>query len=192
METIDERRGTGDRCAASSPTDLEAVIALDAKNTGRRRDGVLQGQAAAEPGRDRDQGLARRRARRHASPASSWPGCTTASSARSEPVAVLDTLDVHPDFRRQRRRDRADRASCARISTALGVHAAARPRCDWSDTELLAFFHHQGFRPADRLCLDLDLPSKREPRGGADAAARARAMRSTPRWRWRGPARPLR
>jgi hypothetical protein len=28
----------------------------------------------------------------------------------------------------------------------------------FGDTELLGFFHRQGFRLADRLCLDLDLP----------------------------------
>jgi hypothetical protein len=27
----------------------------------------------------------------------------------------------------------------------------------WEDSDVLGFFKHEGFRPAPRLCLDLDL-----------------------------------
>ena len=37
----------------------------------------------------------------------------------------------------------------------LGV-GSVRTEVSWDDQTLLGFFHRQGFRPAARICLDLD------------------------------------
>lgn len=156
METIDER---AERVMVRrlEPTDLEPVIALDAKNTGRRRTEYFKvklQQNLAETGIK-------------VSLAAEIDGCFCGfllarvyygEFGSLEPVAVLDTLDVHPDFRRQG----VGTALMSQLRKNLEALGGMRLETEvrWSDTELLAFFHRQGFRAADRLCLDLDLPSQ--------------------------------
>lgn len=140
------------------PEDLESVIALDAKIVGRRRDEYFKvklRQNLAETGIK-------------VSLAAELDGCFCGfllarvfygEFGTMEPVAVLDTLGVHPDFRHRgvgtalllqlRRNLAALRVS--RLQTEVG----------WDNQELLAFLHREGFRPAARLCLDLDLGTER-------------------------------
>jgi ribosomal protein S18 acetylase RimI-like enzyme len=72
-----------------------------------------------------------------------------------EPVAVLDTIGVNPDFRRHG----VGRALLEQL--CLNLQALGIPRLqtevNWQDQELLRFFHREGFLPAPRLCLDLDV-----------------------------------
>ena len=153
METIGEReceivvRGL-------KPHDLEPVIALDAKDTGHRREeyfrlklqqnlaetGVKVSLAAEIEGRFCGFLLAR---------------VYYGEFGMPEPVAVLDTLDVHPDYRRRG----VGAALVRQLRANLDGLRVSRLRTEvsWDDPELLVFFHDQGFRPADRLCLDLDL-----------------------------------
>jgi ribosomal protein S18 acetylase RimI-like enzyme len=153
METVREReceivvRGL-------KPHDLEPVIALDARNTGKRREeyfrlklqqnlaetGVKVSLAAEVDGFFCGFLLARVYYGEFGTP---------------EPVAVLDTLDVHPDYRRRG----VGTALVTQLRTNLDGLRVSRLRTEvsWDDPELLVFFHGQGFRPADRLCLDLDL-----------------------------------
>ena len=72
-----------------------------------------------------------------------------------EPVAVLDTIGVHPGFRGLG----VGRALLAQLRTNLvGLNVGTlRTEVAWEDQEILAFFHHEGFRPAERLCLDLEV-----------------------------------
>jgi hypothetical protein len=42
----------------------------------------------------------------------------------------------------------------------LGIRTL-RTEVEWEDQKLLSFFHHQGFRPAARLCLDQDMEAAR-------------------------------
>lgn len=153
METIDTRveqvivRGL-------RPADLEPVIALDAKNTGRRRTeyfkvklrqnlaetGVKVSLAAEVDGSFCGFLLARVYYGEFGSP---------------EPVAVLDTLGVHPDFRRRGVGTALMEQLCKNLE-GLGV-LRLQTEVAWSDTELSGFFRRRGFRLADRLCLDLDL-----------------------------------
>jgi ribosomal protein S18 acetylase RimI-like enzyme len=142
------------------PEDLEAVIALDAKTTGRRREEFFKmklKQNLSETGikvslaAEIDHGfcgflLARVYYGEFGAP---------------EPEAVLDTLDVHPAFRRKgvasalmrQLRGNLDGLRVSRLRTEV----------DWSAADLLAFFHGQGFQPAGRLCLDLDLERRGRP-----------------------------
>jgi ribosomal protein S18 acetylase RimI-like enzyme len=136
------------------PDDLDAVIALDARNTGRRRGEYFKlklQQNLLETGIK-------------VSLAAEIEGCLCGfllarvyygEFGAPEPVAVLDTLDVHPDFRR--------RGIGTALMRQLGMNldglrvTLLRTEVDWDAPELLAFFHGQGFRPAGRLCLDLEL-----------------------------------
>lgn len=148
------------------PDDLERVIALDARNTGRRREeyfriklqqnlvetGVKVSLACEIGGLFCGFLLAR---------------VFYGEFGMSEPTAFLDTIDVHPDFR-QRGAGRAMlRQLCTNLA-ALGV-GRLRTEVDWDEQALWGFFHREGFRPAPRLCLDLDLAEARR-RADVDAA----------------------
>jgi ribosomal protein S18 acetylase RimI-like enzyme len=138
--------------------DLEAVINLDAKNAGRRRGeyfrlklkqsleetGIALSLAAELDGVFAGFLLAR---------------VYYGEFGLIEPAAVLDTIGVHPDFQGhglgaalldQLRTDLA----------ALGV-PSLQTEVSWDDPHLITFFQHQGFRPAERFCLDLDLTERR-------------------------------
>ena len=85
---------------------------------------------------------------------------------------MLDTLGVHP----ARRGHGVGRALMRQLCTnllGLGIRAL-QTEVGWENQELLAFFHHEGFRPAQRLCLDLDLERSRT-RDEAVEALRTRA-----------------
>jgi ribosomal protein S18 acetylase RimI-like enzyme len=136
------------------PEDLEPVIALDAKNTGRRRDEFFKlklQQNLAESGIK-------------VSLAAELDGCFCGfllarvyygEFGSPEPVAVLDTLDVNPDFRRQGVATSLMRQLCKNL-TGLGV-SRLQTEVSWDDPALLAFFQQQRFCLANRICLDLDL-----------------------------------
>lgn len=138
------------------PDDLEPVIALDAKNTGRRRTeyfklklqqnlsetGVKVSLAAELDDRFCGFLLARVYYGEFGAP---------------EPVAVLDTFGVHPDFRRQGVGTALMRQLCLNLG-GLGV-GRLQTEVSWNDPDLMAFFQRRGFRLAGRLCLDLDLAS---------------------------------
>jgi ribosomal protein S18 acetylase RimI-like enzyme len=136
------------------PEDLEAVIVLDAKIVGRRREEYFKvklRQNLAETGIK-------------VSLAAEREGCFCGfllarvfygEFGTMEPVAVLDTLGVHPDFR-QRGVGTALLGQLRKNLTALRV-SRLQTEVGWENQELLAFFHREGFRPAARFCLDLDV-----------------------------------
>jgi ribosomal protein S18 acetylase RimI-like enzyme len=136
------------------PDDLEAVVALDAKNTGRRREEFFKTklqQNLAETGIQIS--LA-------GELAGAFVGFLLArvfygEFGTMEPVAVLDTFGVHPDFRSRG----VGRALLHQLRTNLNGLGIPRLRTDvsWDDQDLLGFFHHEGFRPAAMICLELDL-----------------------------------
>lgn len=139
------------------PDDLEAVIALDAKIVGRRRDeyfAVKLQQNLSETGikvslAGECDGL--------------FAGFLLArvyygEFGSVEPVAALDTLGVHPDFRR-RGVGRALMEQLRKNLRSLRIDKL-RTEVEWDEQELLAFFHREGFRPSPRLCLDLDMVTR--------------------------------
>jgi GNAT superfamily N-acetyltransferase len=134
--------------------DLEAVIALDAKNVGRRRDEFFKLKLTQ---------------------ALSDTAITVSLAAElngifvgfllarvfygefgvTERVAVLDVIDVHPDFHGHH----VGAALVDQLRTnlvGLGIHLL-QTEVSWNDQDLLGFFRHEGFVMAQRLCLDLDL-----------------------------------
>lgn len=71
---------------------------------------------------------------------------------RMEPVAVMDTVGVDPDYR-----DRGvGRALLSQLLVNLTTLRVERVRTelDWRERELLAFLDHCGFRPSQELCFD--------------------------------------
>lgn len=136
------------------PSDLEAVIDIDAKNTGRRREeyfkiklqqnlqetGIKVSLAAEVEGVFCGFLLAR---------------IFYGEFGRMEPAAALDTIAVHPSFQGQ--------GVGAALLRQLRVNLAGlgvprlQTEVSWDDQRLLSFFHRQGFRPAARIPLDLEL-----------------------------------
>lgn len=136
------------------PRDLEAVIALDAANVGRRRDEYFKmklAQNLAETGIEIS--LA-------ADLDGAFAGFLLArvfygEFGQTEKVAVLDTFAVHPRFQGQG----VGHALMDQLRTnllGLGIRTL-QTEVDWDDQTLVGFFHREGFRPAARLCLDQDL-----------------------------------
>lgn len=140
--------------------DLERVIAIDAKITGRRREEFFRlkiRQALADTGIE-------------VSLAAEIDGlCAGFLLARVyygefgtlEKVAVLDTIGVHPDFKGRG----VGAALLDQLRTnllGLGI-VRLQTEIGWDNLDLIAFFHHEGFRPAPRYCLDLDLETTRRP-----------------------------
>jgi len=140
------------------PSDLEAVIALDAKNIGRRRDEFFKlklKQALSDTGVTVS--LA-------AELDDAFVGFLLArvfygEFGVTERVAVMDVIDVHPDFRHHH----VATALLAQLRTnllGLGIGTLGT-EVGWDNHDLMAFFRHEGFVMAQRLCLDLDLQAAR-------------------------------
>jgi ribosomal protein S18 acetylase RimI-like enzyme len=69
-----------------------------------------------------------------------------------EPVAILDTLEVHPEFRHRKVASALLRQILLNLQ-GLGIERV-QTQVDWERRDLLAFFAHAGFEPAARLCLE--------------------------------------
>jgi GNAT superfamily N-acetyltransferase len=138
--------------------DLDRVIAIDARIIGRRREEFFRHklrQALADTGIE-------------VSLAAEVEGACTGfllarvhfgEFGRLEKVAVLDTIGVHPDFTGRG----VGAALIDQLRTnllALGI-PRLQTEIGWDNPDLLAFFHHEGFQPAPRFCLDLDLEKTR-------------------------------
>lgn len=141
------------------PADLARVVALDALVTGRERRGyfehklqtnLLDSSVEVSLGAEVDGILVGFLLARV------WTG----EFGVTEPVAVLDTLGVQPAFQHRR----IGEALVEQLTTNLRALAVRvlRTEVDWGSLELLGFFQRRGFRPAARVCLDLDL--ERMPR----------------------------
>ena len=140
------------------PSDLDAVIMLDARNIGRRRDEFFKlklKQALS------DTGITVSLA---AELDSAFVGFLLArvfygEFGVTERVAVMDVIDVHPDFRGQH----VATALMSQLRTnllGLGIHVL-RTEVGWDNTDLLGLFRREGFVMAQRVCLDLDLAATR-------------------------------
>ena len=140
------------------PTDLEHVIALDAKNVGRRREEYFRvklDMAIKETGVEVS--LA-------AELDELFTGFLIArvyygEFGITERAAVLEVLGVDPDFRG---RGVAHALMCQLRTNlhGLGVRRI-QTEVNWDEPSMLTFFQHEGFQPAARLCLDLDCDEHR-------------------------------
>jgi ribosomal protein S18 acetylase RimI-like enzyme len=144
------------------PEDLDAVIALDARIMGRRRDEYFRLKLKRALSQT---GVEVSLAAQHEG---FFAGFLLAlvyygEFGMLEPVAVLDTLGVSPEYRRRG----IGRALFEQL--ILQLEALGIPRLQtevaWSDQELLRFLHEEGFVPAPRFCLDLDVAAARRRSG---------------------------
>lgn len=143
-----------------APEDEEAVIAIDARHTGRRRDeffrqklrqaftdtGIALSLAAERDGRTVGFLLAR---------------VYYGEFGITERTAVLDVIGVHPDLLGHH----VGAALLGQLRTnlrGLGLRTL-QTEVAWENLGLLAFLHREGFTPAARLCLDLDLDTGSAP-----------------------------
>ena len=142
------------------PDDLQALVAIDAALTGRRRaeflhqkleqafadSGITVSLAAELDGRVVGYALAR-----------VWFG----EFGVTERVAVMDVLGVHPDLHGRG----IGPALVDQLRTnllALGIRRL-QTEVGWDNLVLISFFQREGFTLAPRLCLDLDLERTRRP-----------------------------
>jgi ribosomal protein S18 acetylase RimI-like enzyme len=140
--------------------DLNAIVAIDAQATGRRRPGYFE--------------LMLQRAVKQASLQISLvaelEGCIVGFLIGTvyygeygvvEPAATVDAIGVDQRYRGQH----VGKAMMRQLRINLGALQISKLRTevDWNDAHLLAFFRSEGFSPAPRLCLetsvDLSSPS---------------------------------
>ncbi len=139
-------------------SDLDAIVAIDAAATGRRRERFLAQkltQALADTGiamslaavlDDHVVGFALAR-------------LYYGEFGVVEPAAVLDVLGVHPDYRGRH----VAAAVVDQLRTnllGLGIRTL-QTEVPWSSPDLVTFFQSEGFTIAPRICLDLDLARTR-------------------------------
>ncbi len=140
------------------PDDLDPVIAIDARATGRRRTEYFKlklEMAMNETGVE-------------VSLAAEIDGMFVGfliarvyygDFGISEPAAVLEVLGIHPDFRGRG----VAHALLRQLNTnllGLGVGTVST-EVNWNDPRMMAFLQNEGFQPAPRFCLDLDCESFR-------------------------------
>jgi ribosomal protein S18 acetylase RimI-like enzyme len=149
------------------PKDLDRVVDVDRRNTGRSRSeyfrvklaqalsdtGIQVSLAAELDGQFAGFLLAR-----------VWYG----EFGATEQNAVLDTIGVHPAYH-GKGVGRALLRQLRENLLALGIRAL-RTEVSWNDQRLLSFFHHEGFAPAPRLCLDWPLAEARRTDQAREAA----------------------
>jgi len=134
--------------------DLEAVVGIDAASVGRRRETFLA-QKFAQAFSDTSVTISLA-----AEVDDHVVGFVLARVYYGEfgvvePAAVLDVLGVHPDYRGRH----VAAALLDQLRTnllGLGI-PTLQTEVPWDSLEVLAFFQHEGFTIAPRICLDLDL-----------------------------------
>ncbi len=136
------------------PEDLAPVIAIDAKIIGRKREEYFKIKLQQNL---QETGI---KVSLAAEMDGSFCGFLLArvfygEFGLPEPTAVLDTIGVHPGFRGQGVGAALLRQLRLNL-TGLGVRTL-QTEVRWDDPRLLTFFQHEGFRPAERFCLDLDV-----------------------------------
>jgi len=141
------------------PDDLDAVIALDAKVIGRRREEYFKlklKQALSDTGIEVSLGAELEQIFVGFLLARVYYG----EFGALEHVAVLDTMAVNPDF--QGRGVGTALVDQLRVNLlGLGIQTL-QTEVSWRNPRLLTFFNRKGFAPAPRFCLDLDLEATRK------------------------------
>ncbi|MBZ0268809.1 GNAT family N-acetyltransferase [bacterium] len=139
------------------PEDLQRVISLDAKNSGRQREEFFKVKLQQNL---QETGI-------KVSLAAESDGCFCGfllarvfygEFGALEATAVLDTIDVDPGFQGQGVGRALLDQLCANLS-GLGV-GKLRTEVEWGTGDLVAFFQREGFTPAPRICLDLDVAAR--------------------------------
>jgi ribosomal protein S18 acetylase RimI-like enzyme len=134
--------------------DLDAVVAIDAQASGRRRPQYFELMLER----------ALKQSKLQISLAAEWEGQVAGFLIGSlyygefgvvEPSASIDAVSVDPRFRGRH----VARALMRQLRLNLGALRISTLRTEvmWDDFDLLAFFRHEGFVPSRRLCLECSL-----------------------------------
>lgn len=136
---------------AMTERDLRALIAIDRRITGRDRSAYFQDKLA-EALADSDIRVSLVAECDGVAVGFIMARVDLGEFGRIEPVAVIDTIGVDPDYH-----DRGiGRALLSQLLVNLSTLRVERVRTeiDWRQRELLAFLDHCGFHPAQELCFD--------------------------------------
>jgi ribosomal protein S18 acetylase RimI-like enzyme len=135
-------------------SDLRPIVAIDRRITGRARAAYLQ-QKLMEALHQSDVRVSLVAELDGSSVGFVMARVDLGEFGRAEPAAVMDTIGVDPDYRRQG----VGRSLLSQLFLNLAALRVERIRTelDWRDRELLAFLDVCGFHPAQQLCLDLAL-----------------------------------
>lgn len=134
--------------------DLDAVVAIDALSTGRRRPSYFELML----------GRAIKQASLQISLVAELDGRMAGFLVGSlyygeygvvEPTASVDAIGVDPRYRGHR----VGKAMMHQLRINLGALqiSTLRTEVDWDDLDLVAFFKSEGFSPSRRLCLEASI-----------------------------------
>jgi ribosomal protein S18 acetylase RimI-like enzyme len=134
--------------------DLDAVVAIDAQASGRRRPQYFELMLER----------ALNQSKLQISLVAEWEGQVAGFLIGSlyygefgvvEPSASIDAVGVDPRFRGRH----VARALMRQLRLNLGALRISTLRTEvmWDDFDLMAFFRHEGFVPSGRLCLECSL-----------------------------------
>ena len=133
-----------------APEDLESVVRIDARATGRRRREYYERKLREAT---RESGI---RISLAAESGGTFAGFLIGrlyygEFGQPEPVAIIDSIGVDQDLRGRR----VGRALLAQLETNLrgiGIESV-RTEVDWNHLDLIGFLGANGFSPAPVLCL---------------------------------------
>jgi GNAT superfamily N-acetyltransferase len=130
-------------------SDLLAIIAIDRRLTGRRRSEYFKGKLA-EALFESDVRLSLVAERDGRPVGFIMARVDFGEFGCFEPIAVMDTIGVDPEYRKQG----VGRAMLSQLLINLSALRIERVRTeiDWRDRDLLAFLGHCGFTPSQELC----------------------------------------
>lgn len=136
---------------ALADADLDALISIDQRITGRDRSAYLR-QTFNEALRGSDLRVSLVVERDDAPVGFLMARVDLGEFGYIEPTAVMDTLGVDPDYRGQG----IGRALLSQLLVNLQTLRVERIRTeiDWRDRDLLGFLDHCGFTPSSQLCLE--------------------------------------
>ena len=133
--------------------DLDAIVRIDARVTGRQRPAFLTVTLAMALGAGMQMSLG---AEVDGKLVGFLMGAVYYGEfGQPEPIASIDTLGVHPDFRKRG----VGLALWAQfVSNLKGLQITRiHTEVDWKNRALLGFLERVGFVPAPRLCLERTL-----------------------------------
>ena len=138
--------------------DLDAVVAIDATSTGRRRPHYFK-RMLERTVKDADFQISL-----VAEVDGVVTGCVIATLFYGEygimePAASIDAIGVLREYRRQH----VGRALLRQLRLNLSALRIETLRTEvaWNDFELLRFFSHEGFSPGSRICLERSIDPTR-------------------------------
>jgi ribosomal protein S18 acetylase RimI-like enzyme len=140
---------------AMTERDLRALVAIDQRITGRKREAYFQGKLA-EALRESDIRVSLVAECDGVPAGFIMARVDLGQFGRIDPVAVIDTIGVDPDYGGQG----VGRALLSQLLVNLATLRVERVRTElgWRERELLSFLDRCGFQPSQELSFDRAIP----------------------------------